>query len=71
MLSTASNEGGLTHQELGEFIHILNSAQCLGNPRLLVGSLCLLIGSMGLFIGSQVVGALAYFSTFFCFHQTP
>jgi len=71
MLSTASDEGGLTHRELGEFIHILNSAQCLGNLRLLVGSLCLLIGSVGLFIGSQVVGVLAYFGTFFRFYQTP
>jgi len=71
MLSTASDKGGLTCQELGEFIHILLSAQCLGNLRLLVGSLHLLIGSTGLFIGSQVVGALAYFGTFFCFHQTP
>ena len=71
MLSTASDEGGLTCQKLGEFIHILNSAQCLGNPCLLVGSLRLLIGSAGLFIGSQVVGALVYFGTFFHFHQTP
>jgi len=71
MLSTISNEGDLTCWELGEFIHILISAQCLGNLCLLVGSLRLLIGSAGLFIGSQVVRALAYFSTFFCFYQTP
>jgi len=70
MLSTVS-DGGLTRWELGEFIHILISAQCLGNLYLLVGSLRLLIGSAGLFIGSQVVRVLAYFGTFFRFHQTP